>query len=451
MSSGQKTSRVRNTLDLKPLVLWMKHQTSIAKLLNLPPPPSTDESNSPSISPSSDLLNRITVLQFGHGQSNPTYLLTITPPPTQYPPRSTRLVLRRRPNSVAHVSAHDLKREFRALSALHAHNIEIRRSEKALGATALSPSERGEVPVPEPLIYCQSPTVIGTEFYLMSYADGIVYTDPSMPGMKRSHRIAAYRDVLRVLSNIHSLDFRRLGLSGMGREGKYVSRQISKLSAVRKRQESIMIKSGRKYGHQDGGNKTDVDGNTKESGDARWKNLVSSLTKSAKECPDNVSLIHGDYKIDNLVFHATEPRVIAVLDWELSTIGDPMCDIANLSMMFLIPGKDKMMPIPGIAGHNLKTIGVPSRLELLSTYCQFNTHMLASDVLKWRGFYMCFLFFKNCVIVHGVAQRVQDGVASSDMAGKVAKFLPSLESMTYQLLKNEPPPCTVNNYKLSKI
>ena len=176
MSSGQKTSRVRNTLDLKPLVLWMKHQTSIAKLLNLPPPPSTDESNSPSISPSSDLLNRITVLQFGHGQSNPTYLLTVTPPPTQYPPRSTRLVLRRRPNSVAHVSAHDLRREFRALSALHAHNIEIRHSEKALGATALSPSERGEVPVPEPLIYCQSPTVIGTEFYLMSYADGIVYT-----------------------------------------------------------------------------------------------------------------------------------------------------------------------------------------------------------------------------------------------------------------------------------
>lgn len=207
-------------------------------------------------------------------------------------------------------------------------------------------------------------------------------SDPSMPGITRSHRIAAYRDVLRVLSNIHSLDFRRLGLSGMGRyvwiwsitlfvilrlhiseyryrftnvslcslfilifllyykhipviwcrflndtskkllsrEGKYVSRQISKLSAVRKRQESIMIKSGRKYGHQDGGNKTDVDGNTKESGDARWKNLVSSLTKSAKECPDNVSLIHGDYKIDNLVFHATEPRVIAVLDWELRWI-----------------------------------------------------------------------------------------------------------------------------------
>jgi len=390
MSSGQDTTSVRQKVDVEALSKWMSSQKSISAILSSRDLPLFRESN------------HLTVRQFGFGQSNPTYLLTVASNASDsngY--KKIKLVLRKKPDKVAHSSAHALHREFRVLKSIEQYNASLSKG---------SGNNDKSIPVPQPIAYCTKKEILGAEFYIMEYIQGRIFVDPSLPGMNPSERVSAYTDAVRILANIHTMPFEKYGLETFGRRGNYISRQISRLSSVADLQAKTI---GPIEGFDD---------------------IKTKLEHAAGECPDCVSLIHGDFKMDNLIFHPTEPRVIGVLDWELSTIGDSNCDLANLSMMYFFPGLKAGFGIAGLAGIDLKGTGIPSRHELISIYSSMNKQLDRNEIMAWRGFYLAFLFFKNSVIIHGVKQRASLGVASSAMAEKVGTLLPICVCIARKLL-----------------
>jgi aminoglycoside phosphotransferase (APT) family kinase protein len=364
---GQATTPVRESLDVDSLCRWMSQQPALSARL----------------SP-----QHLSIRQFGFGQSNPTYQLITN---------KCTLVLRKKPSSIAHVSAHALHREYRILRALQQHNQQY-------------PEQ--QVPVPKVYAYCTDTTVVGAEFYIMEFVPGRIFTDPALPGLSEHDRRAAFQNTIAVLKNLHhAVDWKQLGLEDYGKRGRYVERQLERLMAVSRRQATLM---------------NEEDPNLIPA-------LAQQLVRYAQRCPQSkVSLLHGDFKMDNLVFHPTEPRIIAILDWELSTLGDGLCDLANLAMMYFIAPDH--VGISGIAG--LAVPGIPSRHELVQMYCPTDFEI----AWAWSGFYLAFLFFKNAVIVQGVAQRYQQGVASSAAAGQVGALLPQIVQQAQQLLQEYPPP-----------
>ncbi|GAX11152.1 acyl-CoA dehydrogenase family member 10 [Fistulifera solaris] len=369
---GQATTPVREPLNVDSLCRWMSQQPALSALLS----PSQQSSN-------------LSIRQFGFGQSNPTYQLMF---------QDCTLVLRKKPSITAHASAHALHREYRILQALRQHNQQ-------------HPLQ--QVPVPQVYAYCSDTTILGAEFYIMEFVPGRIFTDPALPGLSEDDRRAAFRNTIVVLKNLHhAVDWKQLGLADYGKQGRYVERQLERLMAVSRRQSALMM--------------NDEDPNLIPA-------LAQQLVRYAQQCPQSkLSLLHGDFKMDNLVFHPTEPRIIAVLDWELSTLGDGLCDLANLSMMYFI--SPDQVGISGIAGRTVP--GIPSRQELVQLYSaqDFDT------AWAWSGFYLAFLFFKNAVIVQGVAQRHQQGVASSATARHVGALLPQIVQQAQQLLQEYPPP-----------
>lgn len=383
----------------------------------------------------------------GFGQSNPTYLLIIEDLPDRND--ALKVVLRRKPNKVAHPSSHALHREYRVLESLLKYNKQLEQQEH-------QPFDKS-VPIPHPYVYCKDETVLGTEFYLMEFVQGRIFVDPRMPSAgSKEERTEAFNDALRVMANIHNVPWWLIGLEKHGgrTSGKdrtyptYVERQLHRLLQITSKQSEMMKGSG----------KHDV----KQIEDS-IRQISEALSKHASNCPNPFGLLHGDYKIDNLIFHPTEPRVIAVLDWELSTMGDGYCDLANFCMMYFMPSIEKGWGVAGLGDMALEGTGILSRTQAISIYCEYhdksrhrNEHLATNtnvssptlptrataynEAVAWAGFYLSFLFFKNCVIVQGVAQRASIGVASSPAAKKVAGLLPEMLRLTTYILNELPPP-----------
>ena len=302
----------------------------------------------------------LTVEMFKGGQSNPTYKL-ITP--------HKSYVMRSKPGPVAKLlpSAHAVEREFAVM--------------RGLSGT--------DVPVPQMHVLCEDESVIGRAFYLMECMQGRVLWDQSLPGMTLPERGAIYDEMNRVIAALHSVKFAECGLAHYGKPGNYFDRQIGRWS--KQYQASV----------------------TQPIPEMDWlmEWLPAHMPASARD-ESHVSIVHGDYRLDNLMFHPTEPRVIAVLDWELSTLGHPLADFSYHCMAWNIPTG----AFRGIGGLDLASLGIPSEADYIARYCE-RTGITTPEALRadW-SFYMAYNMFRIAAILQGIAKRVEAGTASSAQA-----------------------------------
>lgn len=302
----------------------------------------------------------LSVESFKGGQSNPTYKL-ITP--------QRSYVMRAKPGPVAKLlpSAHAIEREFAVM--------------RGLAGT--------DVPVPEMLCLCEDESVIGRAFYVMEFIEGRILWDQTLPGMDASERGAIYREMNRVVSALHLVDFSAQGLAGYGRPGNYFERQIARWSKQYQASVTQVIPEM----------------------DALIDWLPQHIPAMAKS-ETLVSIVHGDFRLDNLIFHPNEPRILAVLDWELSTLGHPLADFSYHAMAWNIPPGS----FRGIAGVDVQSLGIPTLNEYIALYCE-HTRLVSPDALQqdWN-FYMAYNMFRIAAILQGIAKRVEAGTAASAQA-----------------------------------
>jgi aminoglycoside phosphotransferase (APT) family kinase protein len=306
----------------------------------------------------------LSVEMFKGGQSNPTYKL-LTP--------HTSYVMRAKPGPVAKLlpSAHAIEREFRVMGALHGTG----------------------VPVAKMHVLCEDESVIGRAFYVMECVNGRVMWDQSLPDMSREQRGAIYDEMNRVMAALHKVNPSAVGLDGYGKPGNYFKRQIGRWSKQYLASITQPI--------------------------AEMDQLIEWLPKNIPAMAQDeslVSVVHGDYRLDNLMFLASEPRVLAVLDWELSTLGHPLADFSYHCMAWHIPPG----AFRGIGGLDVTSLGIPTEAEYIARYCE-RTGFATPDQLKadWN-FYLAYNMFRLAAILQGIAKRVETGTASSAQAVKSA-------------------------------
>lgn len=320
-----------------------------------------------------DFDGQLRVEMFKGGQSNPTYRLLGT---------KRNFVMRAKPGPVARLlpSAHAIDREFRVL--------------EALGST--------DVPVAEVYVLCEDESVIGRAFYIMEYVEGRVMWDQSLPEMNRAGRRAIYEEMNRVIALLHTIDPAAIGLSDFGRPGNYFARQISRWTKQYKASETERI--------------------------VAMDRLMEWLPENIPQ-DDETTIVHGDYRLDNLMFHPTEPRVLAILDWELSTLGHPLADFSYHCMSWHIPpGKFR-----GIGGLDLAALGIPSEMEYIRMYCE-RTNRDPAALLEHWNFYIAYNMFRLAGILQGIMKRAVDGTASSDRAFEAGERARGLAESGWQII-----------------
>lgn len=315
----------------------------------------------------------ISVQQFRGGQSNPTFW--IGTPERQY-------VLRKKPPGKLLSSAHAVDREYRVVSAL----------------------QETDVPVARLFAYCEDETVIGTPFYLMEYCQGRIFWNVQLPEVETpAERKAIYDELVRVLAALHKVDYRAVGLGDYGKEGGYVERQV------------------KRWGQQYEAAKTD----TVPTMEALMRWLPEHVPAG-----DETALTHGDYRLDNLIFHPSEPRSLALIDWELSTLGHPLADLAYTCMLYHVA----LPKIGGLSGVDFEATGIPSEKEFVGKYCTLTGR---DGVTDWP-YYKAFSLFRLAAIAQGVYKRSLQGNASSDEAGMMGAAVQFLSQIACDLVELRP-------------
>ena len=300
----------------------------------------------------------LTVRQFKGGQSNPTYLIAAP---------ARRLVLRRKPPGKLLPSAHAVDREYRVLEALSRQNF----------------------PVATPLLYCADEAVIGTPFYVMDFVDGRVFWEPAMPQSQPAERAAVYDAMNATLARLHGFDPAALGLADFGRGENYVARQVVRWSTQYRASQTETIDA--------------------------MEQLIDWLPRHLPP-PAPVRLVHGDYRLDNLIIAAGAPRVLAVLDWELSTLGDPLADFAYHLMQWDMPQSESGFGVGTLAGLDLGALGIPARTAYVDSYVA----RTGLDPRPALPTYLAYNFFRLAAILQGIVGRVRDGTATNENAAAMA-------------------------------
>ena len=297
----------------------------------------------------------LTVEQFKGGQSNPTYRLT-TP--------AARYVMRRKPPGKLLPSAHAVDREYRVIRALYGT----------------------DVPVARPFALCEDDSVVGTPFYIMDCVEGRIFWDQTLPGLVKAERATIYDEMNRVIAALHMTDYAKVGLADFGKPGEYIARQIARWTKQYRASETETI----------------------EAMDRLIEWLPEHIPPGDETC-----IVHGDYRIDNMIFHPTKPRVLAVLDWELSTLGHPLADFSYHVMSW------RLSPVEfrGLGGIDLASLGIPTEAEYVAAYCR----RTGRQAIPHWDFYMAYNMFRLAGIAQGIMGRVKDGTAASQHAVEAGK------------------------------
>ena len=315
----------------------------------------------------------LTVKQFKGGQSNPTYFL-------ETPARS--YVLRRKPPGKLLPSAHAVDREYRVIHALHVQGF----------------------PVAEPILYCADEAVAGTAFYVMSFVDGRVFWEPQMPGSNPAERAAVYDAMNETIARLHGFEPAAIGLADFGRGENYVARQVERWSKQYRASETEKIEE--------------------------MERLIEWLPQHIPPAGP-ARLVHGDYRLDNLIVARDAPKIVAVLDWELSTLGDPLADFTYHLMAWHMPHSESAAGAATLAGHDLGGLGIPSMEDYVDDYVA----RTGLDPRPHLPAYLAYNFFRIAAILQGIIGRVRDGTATSEFAPAKAEMIRPLAEKAWEFAR----------------
>ena len=313
----------------------------------------------------------MSVEKFAGGQSNPTFRIRAA---------SGDYVLRRQPPGKLLRSAHAVDREFRVLSALAG----------------------SEVPVAGVYHLCEDRNVIGSLFYVMEYCEGRIFWDAAVPEVDKAERSAIYDELCRVLAALHDVDIDAAGLADFGKPGNYFQRQFDRWSGQYRASELERIEP--------------------------METLLAWLATNLPDDDGRIALVHGDYRLDNMIFDASAPRAIALLDWELSTLGHPFADVGYLCMQLRMP--QQVGTMSGLRGMDLEELGIPDEAGLIQRYCE----LAGIDDIPNPAFYIAFSFFRLAAIIQGVAKRAVSGNASNEDAARVGTFVEPIAGLALEAI-----------------
>ncbi len=316
-----------------------------------------------------DFQGPATARKFPGGQSNPTFLIEAS---------SGRYVLRRKPPGVLLRSAHAVEREYKVIKAL----------------------DGSAVPVPRAHLLCENPSIVGTPFFVMDFLQGRIFWDPALPEISNQERVGYYKEIARVLGEMARLNVQDAGLQDYGRSGNYVQRQISRWVEQYRASETETIPA--------------------------MEDLIGRLS-GWKPDDERIALVHGDFRLDNLVFHPTEPKIIGVLDWELSTLGTPLVDLSYFCTMLRLPREGH---VKGLGDLNRNELGIPSDATFMRDFEHFSQIEIPDNWNMWLTFHA----FRFAAITQGVKKRYLDGNASSSDAAGAAAMVEVAASLGRSLL-----------------